>query len=43
MGSKMRILRILQYSHVLHCLTMEEEMPLNDDKFSIVAIVFENK
>lgn len=39
----MRILRILQYSHVLHCLAMEEEIPLNDDKFSIVAIVFENK
>jgi hypothetical protein len=38
----MRILRILQYSQVLHCLAIEEGVPVGDDGFSILAIVFEN-
>jgi hypothetical protein len=35
--------RTLQYNHVLLCLTAEESFPSFEDRFGIMAVVFEHK
>lgn len=37
------LVRVLQYKHTLLCLTLDSELPMTDDRFLLLAIVFESK
>lgn len=39
----LHLLRILQYGSTLLCLVLDNDLPLTEDKFFVIAIVFKDK